>query len=96
MLRLRNLTSWPPGCTEATPEVRDKGILVGVRRVGRSLSLTILYDERKYVAGLGDWTPPPTVGEVEATLTHMLGKTIKKAGMARIAEAPLVLDELGF
>jgi hypothetical protein len=101
MLRLRDVKGglrrriWPP--SGLPPEARNQGTLVGVRRMGDRLGLTILYHERDYTGWLDEWNPPPTIDQVEALLMSMLGKSIHALGEAWIDEdAPTVVDELGF
>lgn len=68
-----------------------------MRRIENRLGLTVLYHEREYTALLDEWSPPPSIDQVEALLMSMLGKTTRALGEAWIDEdAPGVVDELGF
>jgi hypothetical protein len=109
MLRLRHIKKkfarsptsiWPPawGAPYALPpDARDKGVLTAVRRIGHCLSLTLRFNKQDYVTLLDEWKPPPTVDQVEATLTKMIGMTVQQVGEADIGQAPLIVpDELGF
>jgi hypothetical protein len=70
------------------------GVLVAVDRTGRRLSVTIRHEGLDYVIRLYEWTSPPTMDEVEATLKANVGRIMRDVGEAEVRPAPL--DEFGF
>lgn len=89
-MKIRNLTRksgqaiisvWPPewgGSYQGEDKfaLGDQGVLVSVKRLGDSLSLTIEYEERKH-SGTLQWDAPPSLDDLEKVLQAHLGQPIK-------------------
>jgi len=73
--------------------VGDRGTLVAVRRIGNRLSIAIRDNNKEHVAILDPWTPPPSLEEVEAALSHMIGLPILDVKHANLGKR---VDRLGF
>ena len=78
---------WPLG-------VSDRAVLIAVRRIGDRLSVAIRDGKEEHVALLRPWTEPPSVEEVQAWLSRLIGKTIREAKDAD--RVPAGRDEHGF
>jgi hypothetical protein len=79
--------------------VRREGLLVGVRRIGPRLSLTLRFKGQDYVALLDEWIAPPTIDAVDAALVRMIGSSVQAVGEVEVSgepDAPIREDKLGF
>jgi hypothetical protein len=74
-----NATGWPPRWVEfsgSSDPVAGEGVLEGVERLGNRLLLRINVQGRRRTASL-EWSPPPSVGEVEAVLLTGIGAEVR-------------------
>lgn len=78
---------WPLG-------VGDRAVLIAVRRIGDRLSIAVRDGKHEHVALLRPWTEPPSIEEVQAWLSRMIGRTIREAKDADLP--PASRDEHGF
>ena len=69
-------SSYAPGDYFATGE---EGVLQSVKRHGERLALTMWWSGREHFGSL-EWTPPPTLETVEATLKAHIGEPMQIIG----------------
>ena len=62
---------------EWPPSVGDQETLIAVRRIGNRLAITVRDNTDEHVAIVESWTPPPSIEDVEAALSQMIGLTIR-------------------
>ena len=78
-LKSGKATGWPPRWVESSgpsDTVAGEGVLEGVERLGTRLLLRIKVHGRPRTASL-EWSPPPSVGEVEAVLLASIGAEVR-------------------
>ena len=85
---------WPP--TDLPEEARTLGCLIAVRRIGDRISLTVLHERQEHVVFLDRWTPPPSLDDVEGTLTRLIGQAMDRVADAEIGAGGALPDTLGF